>query len=318
MTRKDHLSNAVGFRARLSEKGLSAEVRSRAISAFDRLLGSLIDIPTAKLEAWAARNRTLGTARQEIESDQTEQYGAAISQHSSEQATRSANNKRHVAERAVEHIAQESAADSHTGASVVDEDWLNYFEGYAEKASTEKMRDLWGRVLAGEIRNPKCFSLTTLRFLAELDQTIASTFETAVEQRTSDGGILRPDPNDMKGKKLLDLVFLEEIGLLQGVHGRLKITQNPDDEGVIYWREGSYLLIAEAKTAVELPLIKITRVGCEIARILPPTDAVGVLEAIGERIDAQVDAMRIVTIVGDTPDGFHQIQPFKTLKTAGA
>ena len=57
MSTKDHLSNTVGARLRLSEKGISAEVKSRAVAALDRLLGSLIDIPTAKLETMAARKR---------------------------------------------------------------------------------------------------------------------------------------------------------------------------------------------------------------------------------------------------------------------
>jgi Protein of unknown function (DUF2806) len=48
----------------------------------------------------------------------------------------------------------------------VDDDWLNVFERYAEDASSERLRDTWARVLAGEIRKPKSFSLITLRFIS--------------------------------------------------------------------------------------------------------------------------------------------------------
>src|SRR5208283_1459027 len=54
---------------------------------------------------------------------------------------------------------------------------LNIFERYAEDASSETMRALWARVLAGEIRRPGQFSLRTLRFMSELDATTAKLFE---------------------------------------------------------------------------------------------------------------------------------------------
>ena len=39
----------------------------------------------------------------------------------------------------------------------VDIDWLNVFERYAEDASSARMQNLWGRILAGEIRRPGQF-----------------------------------------------------------------------------------------------------------------------------------------------------------------
>ena len=62
-------------------------------------------------------------------------------------------------------------------------DWLDFFGDYAEKANAEAVRDLWGRVLAGEIRRPGTFSLYTLRILAELDQQVARWFEEEAQFR---------------------------------------------------------------------------------------------------------------------------------------
>ena len=284
MSAKDHLSNTVGARLRLSEKGISAEVKSRTVAALDRLLGSLIDIPTAKLEAMAARNRVQDIlTAQRIETNQElPGDGVAVARHDLEKAARRASNKRHVADRTLEHLAGESSGEeSQTGELSLDEDWLNYFEEYAEKASTEKLRDIWGRVLAGEIRRPKSFSLATLRFMSELDKSIASAFEAAVHRRASDGFILKPDESEMRGERLLELVFLEEVGLLQEVNGNLQITTNPNGEGVWYRREGGYALLAKTKTETKLPVIRITRIGREVAQILPPANAVEVLEDIG-------------------------------------
>ena len=57
MNHNDHLSNEVRVSARISDSGLSASAKSRAIASFDRLIGSLLDVPTAKIESWANRIR---------------------------------------------------------------------------------------------------------------------------------------------------------------------------------------------------------------------------------------------------------------------
>ena len=50
----------------------------------------------------------------------------------------------------------------------LDDDWLNHFSGYAENATTERARRLFGRVLAGEIRRPNSYSLFTLDLLSKI------------------------------------------------------------------------------------------------------------------------------------------------------
>ncbi|MDR6195610.1 DUF2806 domain-containing protein [Siphonobacter sp. SORGH_AS_0500] len=58
----------------------------------------------------------------------------------------------------------------------VDEDWLTRFFKYAESISSEEMQTLWGRILAGEIREPKSFSLRTLDIIRNLSQDDANIF----------------------------------------------------------------------------------------------------------------------------------------------
>ena len=45
MTRKDHLSDEVSLNAHVTESGLSATAKSRAIAAIDRLIGALLTYP---------------------------------------------------------------------------------------------------------------------------------------------------------------------------------------------------------------------------------------------------------------------------------
>lgn len=57
------------------------------------------------------------------------------------------------------------------------DDWLNLFASYAERASSETMRQHWAQILAGEIRKPGTFSLVTLQVASVLDKKLASIIE---------------------------------------------------------------------------------------------------------------------------------------------
>ena len=52
----------------------------------------------------------------------------------------------------------------------LDEDWTNRFFNIAEDISSDEMQALWGRILAGEIKEPKSYSLRTLELLKNLSK----------------------------------------------------------------------------------------------------------------------------------------------------
>ena len=61
-----------------------------------------------------------------------------------------------------------------------DHDWTARFFGYAQDISSEEVRSIWGRILAGEVRSPGTFSIRTLHVLSLLDARTASLFRRAV------------------------------------------------------------------------------------------------------------------------------------------
>ena len=308
MSKKDHLSNEVSLGVTLSEKGISGKAKLRTIAAFDRLLGSLIDIPTAILEAFA--NKIRAKSEQEIKLMVSEvpppeylpgndyRLAQVITENHLPRQIEYISNKLKIVEHAIEHLSEGNSHEaSQSTNEEIDDDWFNYFEQYAEKASSERMQDLWARVLAGEIRKPTSFSLTTLRFLSELDKKIASLFEQEVKYRTHDGYILMPGKDKLRGQRLLDLAFLEEVGLLLNVATGFGLTRKPNSEGIVGWKEGNFLLRAETKREIKLSLIPLTRIGREIASILPPTEPLEVLERVGKQIYDQVDFLEIHSII---------------------
>ncbi len=51
-----------------------------------------------------------------------------------------------------------------------EEDWLYQWRDYASTVSEDELQQLWGRVLAGEIKAPGTFSVRLLNFLHNLDR----------------------------------------------------------------------------------------------------------------------------------------------------
>jgi Protein of unknown function (DUF2806) len=127
---------------------------------------------------------------------------------------RAQSNKEEVARRTIEYLTHEPPA---TQAEEIDADWLNLFERYAEDASSERLQDLWARVLAGQLRTPRAFSLKTLRFVAELDFEIASIFEKWANAIVDWQYIGAPIPQG--GQELSEALQMQDFGLITGVGG---------------------------------------------------------------------------------------------------
>ena len=329
MAKKDHLSNELGLNVSFTETGVSGKAKMRSLAALDRLFGSLMDIPAAKLEAVA--NRVRAESDREVkfiasESEITQELlendrelARAVAEHSLQKQMQLAANKVCVGKQALEYLAEhdtdaDANEESASEKAALDDDWLNQFERYAEQASSDRMRDLWARVLAGEIRKPNSFSLVTLRFLSELDKDIAELFQNEAKYWLKGGFILMPRKDEMRDEKLFGLTFLEEVGLLQDVTLGIEQTWAPNDDGIVHRREGQYLLVIGTEKPIKLPLIRLTRVGREITRILPMRDHMQVLERIEKRVHSDIHYSEIAWIVNEYEGGKVSYRRVKTLK----
>jgi hypothetical protein len=227
--------------------------------------------------------------------------GAAALEHFADDLSRKHANKESVVVHALEDLrgAPEEALSGRED-ETLSEDWLNMFSSHSENASSDHLRRMWGKVLAGEIRTPGSFSLSTLRFISELDRDIATKFQSAVRHRLMGSFILKAD--DLQGEPLLDLVFLEEVGLLQQVAGigGLNISNKFNTDGKYIFRHGRLLLIAKGPPQgdINIPVIKITRTGQEIASILPSAPDHEVIKKIATKLTSAV-SIDIAMITGE-------------------
>lgn len=86
--------------------------------------------------------------------------------------TRKINNTKSVIEKASSHFVEgEKVSDK-----PVNTDWTNRFFSIVEDISDETLQDIWGRILAGEVKNPNSFSLRTLDLLRNITKEEAELF----------------------------------------------------------------------------------------------------------------------------------------------
>ncbi|WP_437974291.1 DUF2806 domain-containing protein [Sorangium sp. So ce295] len=170
---------------------IPAPIRRNLFQAFGQLCSAAIDVPIAYLEGAAAEKRAEAQARVKIISTGANQIAAqmkvdpefarvAVKKYG-QRIIREQVNLDQVAAVAARELKQLDAGDQKTAGSdevpPIDDDWLNAFEKEACQKSTKEMRELFGRILAGEIRKPSSFSIRTVKLMGELDRRAASIFQ---------------------------------------------------------------------------------------------------------------------------------------------
>ncbi|MBB2703121.1 MULTISPECIES: DUF2806 domain-containing protein [Rhizobium] len=221
MTEPDHLDKETSVSVSLTTAGVEAKARSRLLSAVDRLGGNIFEFANSFLEAGTSRRRATiegeralieATAKWGIEriSGDTEFAERAFANHFKKIAAAQIN-REEVLEAAIEdlcHSPPSSSAAIET--ETLSGPFLDRLDQYAAEASTEELRERWGRVLAAEVRKPGTFSNKVLRTIDELDAVTAALFEKVCTHRL--GNVL---PRCLAGQLSFDdQVRLTEAGLL--------------------------------------------------------------------------------------------------------
>ncbi|QIO64790.1 DUF2806 domain-containing protein [Rhizobium leguminosarum] len=204
---EDHLDKETSISAELTETGVKAAAKSRAVASFDRLLGSISDAGSAWFEGVSGRRRAKTEGERQL-IDATAKYGIerlrmdeafasrAFENHFKKVAQQQLNKDAVVAE-AIEDLRRTPPTDEEatTGPEAVSEEFISRFESFAEGATSEELRERWGRILAGEIRKPGTFNRKVLRATDELDPSAAALFESLMPYRMRNLLVISIMPN---------------------------------------------------------------------------------------------------------------------------
>lgn len=180
----------------LADVSIPAPIRRNALKALDRLCASALEIPAAYLEGIAAERRAETQARARLIASTTDQIAAQmkVAPQYAEAAIKKFGNRivrEQVNLDSVAHVAADNLKRAETShgprqedrpladspvVAELDDDWLNTFEKEASQKTSGDMRLLFGRILAGEIRQPSRFSIRTVKLAGEIDSAAAKLF----------------------------------------------------------------------------------------------------------------------------------------------
>lgn len=158
------------------------------------------------------------------------------------------------------------------------EDWTTRFFRIVEDVSNEEMQMLWGKILAGEIKQPNSFSLRTLEVVRNLSQKEAETFlrvaRFAIHRNNSyalfTGGSITSLAEHYK-IKFEDIALLIEAGLLQpGDFTQYQLLQQPEDTRNPFVF-GNIVMVVEIKAntpTLKMPIRLFTSTGNELMRLV--------------------------------------------------
>lgn len=207
--------------------------------------------------------------------------------------------------------AEELALEQDVPDERPDEDWINRFFRYAEDVSSEQMRVLWGRILAGEVGRPGSFSLKTLDFVRSLTKQDANLLELFAKVALEAHGRDLVACHDKDWLAEIYSIFpashfgAAELGVLYPTDLSLRIFSEPSMEREFFF-SGSLMLRVERGSIAEqlhLPVWTFTQVGKELLKLTPQEGNRAYLENLGRYFKAQGGQCSVAEVVAKDPNG---------------
>ena len=178
----------------------------------------------------------------------------------------------------------------------VDDDWLYRWRDSASTVSNEKLQDLWGRALAGEVKSPGTFSLRTLEFLKNLSQQEAQLIE-KLAPFAIDGSYACSDQGDADvaahGITYTEILELDDLGVItrsSSSSSGLYMTRRIPSQGSGLQSHNRLLLVVPVsgeEATLDLPAHRLTPVGSQVLKLGSFTANETYLRGVGEAIKSK-------------------------------
>jgi len=162
----------------------------------------------------------------------------------------------------------------------IDKDWGTRFSRIAEDVSNDEMQALWGQLLAGEIKEPKSYSLRTMDILRNMIPYDANIFKSiapfAIRNKTKNLSFIARTPLSNKYINFSDILHLREIGLIQDSDNlALSLTFN-DQFDIKYYNNGSTTIELQGKiepAKADISVYIFTKAGNELLKLVEKSSA---------------------------------------------
>jgi uncharacterized repeat protein (TIGR03899 family) len=199
----------------------------------------------------------------------------------------------------IESITQNAAHNLENESNIsdepVDEDWTTRFFSYAEDISNEEMQELWGRILAGEVKRPKSFSLRTLDILRNLSKEEAQVFMKFASLHIKSAGvsfILNFENEKLLEEKyglnFIDRLLLEELGFLTANDLSFKVSKTDQQSRQVVFIVGNTIVIQEKeenKPEQQLHVLAFTKIGQQLLDLVQTTPDVDYIQLLATKLN---------------------------------
>ena len=306
LTEDDNITQRDATADLLSDPTFTAPVKRNIIKAVDRLCCAATDIPVGAIERRSAEKRAETEASIKIMEGITAQIieQMKIDPEYPQRAIRKYGEKIlreqinldkiwRVAKNLLKREKSASSTDQDTddnGKETISDEFLNGFGEEAKQKTSEEMQDLFGRILAGEIRKPGSYSIKAVKILGEIDQHVATYFRTLCSMSVGNIDLAAGAITSLRVINLSDTPLssgtLEKYGLSATIIGILQEYGLILDSNFLCWRVPySPHLIRHQKRAwtvsplsesedknrnLELYGISFSRVGHELSNLVDP------------------------------------------------
>lgn len=190
-----------------------------------------------------------------------------IANYISARESRKMNNVKSVVEKATSHFIE--------GEKVSDEpvniDWTNRFFSIVEDISDETLQDIWGRILAGEVKQPNSFSLRTLDLLRNITKEEAELFVKASRFYIEKNFIYTEE----FALSLHEALLLGEAGLINSEELVKEWNVEPNSKLEILIDRNTLIILhndTDKKILCQPSIKKLSKAGIEILSLVEKTD----------------------------------------------
>lgn len=198
----------------------------------------------------------------------------------------------------------------------IDDDWLFTWRDYVGGVSTEDLQQLWGKVLAGEVKSPGSYSLRTLEFLRGLSKVEAEQISN-LAGFVIEGRIIRSLNLNDHGVTFNLLLEMQELGLLSGVEALGLTTQFKSGVSERFFRvlrsNGKVLVVEhdDPSKVLTLEVYTLTGVGSQLVGLGSFPANLDYLRLVGQEIIKQGFTVQLADWVQTTESGGHYFNPMK-------
>jgi len=181
--------------------------------------------------------------------------------------TKKLNNAKAVVDKATKHFVEGEKVSNEP----VSQDWTNRLFSIIEDISDDTLQELWGQILAGEVKKPKSYSLRTLDLLKNITTEEANVFINACRFHFQEKFLC----TEKFALPFDDRLVLGEIGLINEEDLTNTINILPNNKAAATLGKKSALVLNnpnDFNMDIPISIVKLSKAGYELLNLVQKPD----------------------------------------------